>query len=47
MAKIKTSFGWDWKSFLIGVDGVKNHDYLYFWIYLGFLEVCIYFKIHK
>lgn len=41
------SFCWDWKSFLIGIDTTKNHDYRYWWFYLGPLQICTWFKINK
>lgn len=44
MKNINISFGWDWKCFSIGVDTVKNGGYRYFWVFLGFLAICIYFK---
>lgn len=45
MKNINISVGWDWKCFSIGVDTVKNDSYRYFWVFFGFLDICIYFKI--
>lgn len=34
-------FGWDWKSFLVGIDTAFDNDYWIVWIELGFLEIKI------